>query len=166
MRRKIFTVCRYLYRIFYMIFIRKKFRILTAGFALIFAVIFFATCSGEMDEGVSYVKLTGGDWYPGGYKISDYDYNAKEYFTKGYIYNKGLFGIEVAANNEKEGAVAEFKIVASSLRIEIYEGQTFPSDNLYVYYGDKEETPQLIGEIKNIKIDGKPKFTYQSYYDD
>ena len=146
-----------------MVFIRKKFRILTASFALIFAVIFFAACGGEMDEGVYYVKLTGMDGFPGDYKISDYDYNAKEYFTKGYIYNKGFFGIEITSKNDKGNAAAEFKIIDSSLRIEIYEGQTFPSDNLYVYYGDKEETPQLIGEIKNIKIDGKPKFIYEEY---
>ena len=157
-----FTVCRYLYRIFYMVFIRKKFRILTAGFALIFAVIFFAACSeSNWNDGVHYIWLTGSN---SGYKISDYDYNAKEYFTKGYIYNKGLFGIEIAADNENEDAAAEFKIVASSLRIEIYEGQTLPSGYyIYVYYGEEKEIPELIGKIQIIKIDGKPKFIYEEY---
>lgn len=143
---------------------KKFFRIWATFFTLTFAAIFFAACGGDLEDGVTYVKLTGGDWYPGEYKISDYDYNTKEYFTKGYIYNKGIFGIEITSNNEKEGAVAEFKIVASSLRIEIYEGQTLPSGNyIYVYYGNKEETPQLIGKIEIIKIDDKPKFIYKEY---
>lgn len=162
MRRKIFTVCRYLYRIFYMVFIRKKFRILTAGFALIFAVIFFAACGGEMDEGVYYVKLTGMDGFPGDYKISEYNNNPGEYFTEGYIYCDKFSSIKITSNNEKEGAVAEFKIVASSLRIEIYEGQTLPIGNLYVYSKDEE----LIGIIRITKTNDKPEFTYQSYYDD
>ena len=158
MRRKIFTVCRYLYRIFYMVFIRKKFRILTAGFALIFAVIFFTACSeSNWNDGVHYIWLTGSN---SGYRISDN--KPGEYFREGYIYNKGFFGIEITSKNDKGNAAAEFKIIGSSLRIEIYEGQTLPIGNLYVYSKDEE----LIGIIRITKTNNKPEFTYQSYYDD
>ena len=145
-----------------MVFIRKKFRILTAGFTLTFAAIFFAACGGEMDEGVYYVKLTGMDGFPGDYKISEYDNKPGEYFREGYIYNKGFFGIEITSKNDKGNAAAEFKIIGSSLRIEIYEGQSLPIGNLYVYSKDEE----LIGRIRITKTNDKPEFTYQSYYDD
>ena len=135
---------------------------MTAGFTLTFAAIFFAACGGEMDEGVSYVKLTGMDGFPGDYKISEYNNNPGKYFTEGYIYCDRFSSIKITSNNEKEGAVAEFKIVASSLRIEIYEGQTLPIGNLYVYSKDEE----LIGRIRITKTNDKPEFTYQSYYDD
>ncbi|MDE6718388.1 MAG: hypothetical protein K2J68_00820 [Treponemataceae bacterium] len=137
----------------------KKFRFWTTFFTLTFAAIFFAACGGEMDEGVSYVKLTGMDGFPGDYKISEYNNKPGEYFTEGYIYNKDPFGIEIAPNNENEDAAAEFKIVASSLRIEIYEGQTLPIGNLYVYSKDEE----LIGRIRITKTNDKPKFNYEEY---
>lgn len=142
-----------------MVFIRKKFRILTASFALIFAVIFFAACGGEMDEGVYYVKLTGMDGFSGDYKISEYNNKPGEYFTEGYIYCDKFSSIKITSNNENEDAAAEFKIVASSLRIEIYEGQTLPIGNLYVYSKDEE----LIGRIRITKTNGKPKFNYEEY---
>lgn len=160
MRRKIFTVCRYLYRIFYMIFIRKKFRILTAGFALIFAVIFFAACSeSSWNDGVHYIWLTGSN---SGYRISDYK-NTDKYYREGYIYNKGFFGIEITSKNDKGNAAAEFKIIGSSLRIEIYEGQTLPSGNYIYVYSGTTGAGELIGDIYITKTDDKPEFTYKSY---
>lgn len=139
----------------------KYFRICAALFTLTFAAIFFAACGGEWDERVTYIKLTGGDWYPGSYKISEYG-NSNKYYREGYIYNKGFFGIEITSDNEKESAAAEFKIIASSLRIEIYEGKTLPSGNhIYVYYGKNGEIPELVGKIEIIKIDGKPEFVYK-----
>ena len=90
MHRNIFTVCRYLYRIFYMVFIRKKFRILTTSFALIFAVIFFAACGeSNWNDGVHYIWLTGSN---SGYRISSYK-NTDKYYREGYIYNKGFFEV-------------------------------------------------------------------------
>lgn len=146
-----------------MVFIRKKFRILTAGFALIFAVIFFAACSeSNWNDGVHYIWLTGSN---SGYRISDYK-NTDKYYREGYIYNKGFFGIEITSKNDKGNAAAEFKIIGSSLRIEIYEGQTLPGGNYIYVYSDMGGGEELVGRIRITKTDGKPEFTYTSYYDD
>lgn len=163
MRRKIFTVCRYLYRIFYMVFMGKKFRNLTAFFALTFAAIFFAACSeSNWNDGVHYIWLTGSN---SGYRISEYDNKPGEYFREGYIYNKGFFGIEITSKNDKGNAAAEFKIIGSSLRIEIYERQTLPSGNFIYVYSGTTGAGELIGDIYITKTDDKPEFTYKSYDD-
>lgn len=138
---------------------KKFFRIWTAFFTLTFAAIFFAACGGDLEDGVTYVKLTGMDGYPGDYKISEYNNKPGEYFTEGYIYCDKFSSIKITSNNEEEGAVAEFKIVASSLRIEIYEGQTLPIGNLYVYSKHEE----LIGRIRITKTNDKPEFNYEEY---
>ena len=148
-----------------MVFIRKKFRILTAGFALIFAVIFFAACGeSSWNDGVHYIWLTGSS---NGYRISDYK-NTDKYYREGYIYNKynkGFFDIEITSKNDKGYAAAEFKIIGSSLRIEIYEGQTLPSGNYIYVYSGTTGAGKLIGDIYITKTDDKPEFTYKSYDD-
>ena len=149
-----------------MVFIRKKFRILTAGFALIFAVIFFAACGeSSWNDGVHYIWLTGSS---NGYRISDYK-NTDKYYREGYIYNKynkGFFDIEITSKNDKGYAAAEFKIIGSSLRIEIYEGQTLPNGNYIYVYSGTTGTGELIGDIYITTTDDKPEFTYTSYCDD
>ena len=146
-----------------MVFIRKKFRILTAFFAFTFAAILFAACSeSNWNDGVHYIWLTGSN---SGYRISSYK-NTDKYFREGYIYNKGFFGIEITSKNDKGNAAAEFKIIGSSLRIEIYEGQTLPSGNYIYVYSDTTGAGELIGDIYITKTDDKPEFTYTSYYDD
>lgn len=92
--------------------------------------------------------------------------NTDKYFREGYIYNKGFFGIEITSKNDKGNAAAEFKIIGSSLRIEIYEGQTLPSGNYIYVYSDTTGAGELIGDIYITKTDDKPEFTYTSYYDD
>ena len=149
-----------------MVFIRKKFRILTAGFTLTFAAIFFAACSeSSWNDGVHYIWLTGSN---SGYRISSYK-NTDKYYREGYIYNKynkGFFDIEITSKNDKGYAAAEFKIIGSSLRIEIYEGQTLPSGNYIYVYSGTTGAGELIGNIYITTTDDKPEFTYQSYYDD
>ena len=145
-----------------MVFIRKKFRILTAGFALIFAAILFTACSeSSWNDGVHYIWLTGAN---SGYRISDYK-NTDKYYREGYIYNKGFFGIEITSKNDKGNAAAEFKIIGSSLRIEIYEGQTLPSGNFIYVYSGTTGAGELIGDIYITKTNDKPEFTYKSYDD-
>ena len=97
----------------------------------------------------------------GKYRISEYSKNARNFFTRGYIHNNGIFGITISSN--EENAVAEFRIIGSRLRIEIYEEQILPSGNdIYVYSGYKGKG-ELVGRVHITKTNDELEFSYEEY---
>lgn len=139
---------------------KKFWGISQAVFALAFAALFFAAC--EATPGYDRVTNLWLEGSKDGYVISS-GIIGDGYYTNGYIHYKSFLGYKyLTLNNDENGAAAEFKITGFNLRIEVYEGETLPSDTyLYVY----TKTRNLIGEIYITTTDGKPEFTFKKYDD-
>ena len=131
----------------------KKFlKIGAALTALVLGLVCFVACSND-DGGstVLHATLTGSS---SGYKMYDRSWNPEGYYTKGYITYNGYI------TSQSESVAGEFSIIGSSLRIEIYEGQTL-SSNIYFYITNGSN--QNIGRVDFSKTNDKLELKYQQY---
>lgn len=129
----------------------KKFQKFGAVLAALCLGLFcFAACNTD-DNGstVLRVNLTGST---NGYKMYDY---SGSYYTKGYITYNGYI------TQNSESVAGEFNIIGSTLRIELYEGQTL-STGAYFYIADGNN--YRIGRVYFTKTNDKLEANYEEYW--
>lgn len=119
--------------------------------ALVLGLVCFVACSNDGGGStVLHATLTGSN---SGYKMYDSDLYS-EYYTKGYITYNGWI------TSQSENVAGEFSIIGSSLRIEIYEGQTL-SSTAYFYIANGNN--QKIGRVYFTKTNDKLELKYEQY---